>query len=143
MSTTTTTITHPDGTSISTVTATAAAGGPTAKLKTYYTMTGAPNPQIVGLGLLSTPPPTEQTPVPAVVQKTNWAQRSGWNTGRPSSCGDGRGPEGDPPRGQRVQTLGIWNLGLLCDVPIGAHFNTSHDKAHCALSRVGAGLRRY
>jgi hypothetical protein len=37
----------------------------------------------------------------------------------------------------------FWILGLLCDVPIGAHFNTSHDKAHCALSRVGAGLRRY
>jgi hypothetical protein len=35
------------------------------------------------------------------------------------------------------------DFGLLCDVPIGAHFNTSHDKAHCVLSCVGAGLRRY
>jgi hypothetical protein len=44
-----------------------------------------------------------------------------------------------------IVCIWIWILdfGLLCDVPIGAHFNTSHDKAHCALSRVGAGLRRY
>jgi hypothetical protein len=60
-----------------------------------------------------------------------------------------RGPVG-PPGPHLVVPLELAALpdldldfGLLCDVPIGAHFNTSHDKAHCALSRVGAGLRRY
>jgi hypothetical protein len=33
----------------------------------------------------------------------------------------------------RHLVVGIWNWGLLCAVPIRAHFNTSHDKAHCAL----------
>ena len=45
--------------------------------------------------------------------------------------------------GQQRATAWKWNGFVLCDVPTGAQFNTSHDKAHCALSRTGAGLRRY
>ena len=29
-------------------------------------------------------------------------------------------------------------MGLLCDVPIGAHFNTSHDKAHFIIGVHGS-----
>jgi hypothetical protein len=43
---------------------------------------------------------------------------------------------------RRESSIVDWIGFLVCDVPIRAHFNTSHEKAHCALSRVGAGLRR-
>ena len=51
----------------------------------------------------------------------------------------------NPDRGNRAGILiakTFWILGLSCDVPTRTHFNTSHDKAHCTLSRVGAGPRR-
>jgi hypothetical protein len=70
----------------------------------------------------------------------------------PRRKGKGKGVAFDPGFGAAGFSAGLriglaptldWIGCLLCDMPIRAHFNTSHDKAHCALSCVGAGLRRY